>query len=66
MCIVHMIRNSASYMSCKDQKAVCRDLKRIYSAPSEEEALLGLDDFAMAWYSKYPKKLSSFPYLYRP
>ena len=56
-----MIRNRTSYMSCKDLKAACRALKRIYSAPSEEEALLGLDDFAKAWDSKYQKKLSSFP-----
>lgn len=54
LCIVHMVRNSTKYVSYKDLKAVCRDLKRIYSAPSEEEALLALDDFAEAWDSKYP------------
>ena len=45
LCIVHMVRNSTKYVSYKDLKAVCRDLKRIYSAPSEDEALLALDDF---------------------
>ena len=54
LCIVHMVRSSTKYVSYKDLKAVCRDLKRIYSAPSEEEALLALDDFAEAWDSKYP------------
>ena len=54
LCIVHMVRNSTKYVSYKDLKAVCRDLKRIYSAPSEEEALLALDDFGKAWDSKYP------------
>ena len=32
----------------KDLKVVCRDLKRIYSAPSKEEALLALNDFGKA------------------
>lgn len=32
----------------KDLKAVCCDLKRIYSAPSKEEALLALNDFGKA------------------
>ena len=54
LCIVHMVRNSTKYVSYKDLKAVCRDLKMIYSAPSEEEALLALDDFGKAWDSKYP------------
>lgn len=54
LCIVHMVRNSTKYVSYKDLKAVCRDLKRIYSAPSEEEALLALEDFGKAWDSKYP------------
>ena len=52
--IVHMVRNSTKYVSYKDLKAVCRDLKRIYSAPSEDEALLALDDFGSSWDSKYP------------
>ena len=54
LCIVHMVRNSTKYVSYKDLKAVCHDLKRIYSAPSEEEALLALDDFGAAWDTKYP------------
>ena len=54
LCIVHMVRNSTKYVSYKDLKAVCRDLKKIYSAPSEEEALLALDDFGKVWDSKYP------------
>ena len=54
LCIVHMVRNSTKYVSYKDLKAVCRDLKRIYSAPSEDEALLALDDFGSSWDSKYP------------
>ena len=45
LCIVHMARNSTKFVSYKDLKAICRDLKRIYTASTEEEALLNLDDF---------------------
>jgi putative transposase len=54
LCIVHMIRNSTRYVSYKDLKEVCSDLKEIYSAPNEEEGLLKLDDFGQKWDSKYP------------
>ena len=40
-----MARNSTKFVSYKDLKAICRDLKRIYTASTEEEALLNLDDF---------------------
>ena len=43
LCIVHMVRNSTKYVSYKDLKAVCKDLKQIYSAVNEEEALEALD-----------------------
>ena len=54
LCIVHMVRNSTKYVSYKDLKDVCRDLRRIYSAVNEEEALEALDDFGQKWNSKYP------------
>ena len=55
LCIVHMVRNSTKYVAWKDRKAVCRDLRAIYSAPNEDEALAALDDFGKKWNSKYPK-----------
>ena len=54
LCIVHMVRNSTKYVCNKDLKEVCRDLKRIYAAVNEEEALEALDDFGKKWNSKYP------------
>lgn len=54
LCIVHMVRNSTKFVSYKDLKAVCRDLKKVYSASTEEEALLNLEDFGGTWNSKYP------------
>ena len=54
LCIVHMVRNSTKYVSYKDLKAVCHDLKQIYTALNEEEALKALEDFGKTWNSKYP------------
>ena len=54
-CVIHQIRNSTKFVSYKDIKALMADLKRVYTAPSEESALSELDDFAEKWDSKYPK-----------
>jgi len=54
LCIVHMIRNSTKYVSWKERKAICIDLKLIYSATTEEGGLLALEDFAEKWDKKYP------------
>jgi putative transposase len=53
-CIVHMIRNSLRFVSYKDHKAIVRDLRRIYAAPSAEAAGHELDRFADEWDSRYP------------
>jgi transposase-like protein len=36
LCIVHMVRNSTKFVSYKDLKKLCADLKAVYSAPSEQ------------------------------
>src|SRR5215203_3368596 len=54
VCIVHQIRNSLTYISYKDRKAVAADLKPIYTAVTEDEALYSLELFAEKWDSKYP------------
>ena len=55
LCIVHMVRNSINYVPWKDYKPVTANLKRIYRAVTEEEALLALDGFAERWDDKYPQ-----------
>ena len=35
-CIVHQVRNTLKYVSYKDRKEYAKDLKAIYTAPSEE------------------------------
>ena len=38
-CIVHQVRNSMRYVSCKDMKDYTTDTKRIYKAPTEQAGL---------------------------
>jgi uncharacterized membrane protein len=40
-----MVRNSLKYVSWKDYKAVTADLKRIYQATTEDQALTELERF---------------------
>ena len=53
-CIVHMIRNSTKFVSYKDLKAVCRDLKEVYSAINAESGHEVLEEFGKKWNDKYP------------
>ncbi len=53
-CIVHQIRSSLRYLSWKDRKLVARELKTIYTAPTEEDAQLALTEFNDNWGQKYP------------
>ena len=54
LCIVHMIRNSVKYVNWKDRKAICCDLKHIYSAATEQQAQSALEAFGEKWDTKYP------------
>lgn len=54
LCIVHLVRNSLSYVSYKDRRAVAADLKTVYSAATDTEAEQLLVEFAERWDSQYP------------
>jgi len=54
LCIVHMVRNSTKFVSYKERKEVCADLKKIYTALTEREGSLALDAFAEKWDKRYP------------
>jgi len=60
LCIVHMVRNSLKYVSWKDYKAVTADLKRIYQASTEDQALAELDRFGQQWSATYPQIAKSW------
>jgi putative transposase len=53
-CIVHLLRNSFKYASRKDWAAIAKDLKPVYTAPSEAAALDRFAEFAEIWEKKYP------------
>ena len=54
LCIVHMVRNSVKYVSWRDRKEVCSDLKKIYTAMTVEDAQIQLEAFAAKWDDQYP------------
>jgi putative transposase len=54
LCIVHMVRNSTKFVSYKDLKKVCADLKAVYSAATESAAREALEEFGKIWDKKYP------------
>jgi len=52
-CIVHMIRNSTRFVLDRDIKAVCTDLRCIYTASDRQQAALALESFGTKWDVKY-------------
>ncbi len=54
-CIIHQIRNTTRFVSYKDIKRLMTDLKRVYTAPTEETAREELESFRNIWDSQYPK-----------
>jgi len=59
-CVIHQIRNSLKYVSWKNRKEVAKDLKRMYAAPTKEEAENGLEYFSEKWENKYPLIIKSW------
>lgn len=54
-CVVHLVRQSLTYVAWKDRKAVAAQLRAIYRAPSLSAAEQALADWrASAWQEKYP------------
>jgi putative transposase len=59
-CVVHQIRNSIKYVASKDQKAFIADLKPVYRADTEGQALTELDALKEKWGKKYPMVIGSW------
>ena len=53
-CVVHLLRNSFRYASKKDWSSIAKDLKPVYTAPSEQAALDAFAEFAGKWEKRYP------------
>ena len=59
-CIIHQIRSSTRYVSYKDLKALMADLKKVYQAINEEEAMNALLEFKDKWQKTYPSCVKSW------
>ncbi len=53
-CIIHLIRNTFRYASRRDWEAISKDLRPVYTAPTEAAAAARFDEFAQAWGGQYP------------
>jgi transposase-like protein len=59
-CIVHQIRNSTRYVNYKDWRPFCKDMREIYTAPTEEAGLAALDRLEEKWAGKYAYAIKSW------
>jgi transposase-like protein len=53
-CVLHLIRNSFRYASKADWAELAKDLRPVYSAPTEAAAAAALDELAGKWRDRYP------------
>lgn len=53
-CIVHMIRNSTRLVPWKERRAVCADLRAVYTAQDDAAAQHALQDFETKWGKRFP------------
>ncbi|MEQ8189759.1 MAG: IS256 family transposase, partial [Candidatus Eremiobacterota bacterium] len=59
-CIVHQIRNSTKFVSYKDVKEFCADMKEIYRAATKEAGFEALKRFGEKWGKKYSYAVKSW------
>lgn len=52
-CIVHQLRNSLKYVDEVDKKPVAKDLRKVYTASTQEAASTALAVFEVEWGKKY-------------
>ena len=53
-CVVHLLRSAMKYASYKDRKTMAKDMRPIYTAPTEEAAELAFKDFKTKWGTTAP------------
>jgi len=53
-CIVHLIRNSLSFVTWKDRKAILPSIQAIYRAENADMAIVRLEEFEAKWGKRYP------------
>lgn len=53
-CVVHLLRNSFAYAGRQHWSQIAKDLKPVYTAPSEAAAFDRFAEFSEKWEHKYP------------
>lgn len=71
-CIVHQIRHTMKYVPHRHKKQFCDDLRKIYTAPTEEAGLAALQEvkkawpqfslYLKSWETKWPELVTFFGY----
>jgi len=71
-CIVHQIRHTMKYVPHRHKKQFCEDLRKIYTAPTEEAGLTALEEvkkawpqfslYLKSWETKWPELVTFFGY----
>lgn len=59
-CLVHQVRASCRFVSDKERKGLCADLKKIYTAASEAAGRAELERFSEKWQKRYPHAVKSW------
>jgi transposase-like protein len=59
VCVVHQIRRTVMFISTKDLDNFCKDLKTVYTAPTEDAGLTALKEVTAQW-PKYAAYLKSW------
>lgn len=60
LCVVHQIRNATRFVSYRDRKEFCADMRPIYTAPTLDGAELALLEFEEKWGRRYPMSIASW------
>jgi putative transposase len=53
-CVVHLLRSAMKYASYSARKAMARDMRPIYTAPTVQAAELAMEAFAQTWQATAP------------
>ena len=53
-CVVHLIRSSMRYVPWAQRKALCKELRELYTAPDEEAAMVAFEGFEARNGHTYP------------
>lgn len=59
-CIVHLIRASTRYVPQKDLRAVCADMRAMYTAPTVDAAKAALSALDAKWGARFPHAVKSW------